>query len=127
MQVHVNRVTYFVFSLNRNCQVTDISNSFTMQNGASGSIYAYKMGRLVYLAGDINLPTAYTSDAAFLFAIVDAAYCPNKHHFFGANIGASSLTGDPCRGHIQPNGYIQAFCKSSTSGGYRFSTVYVSK
>ena len=112
---------------NRNFQLTDISSSFKFQNGASGSIFAYKRGALVYLAGDINLPTTYTTDAAFLFAIVDTAYCPNKHHFFDAHRGTSSLTGDSCRGNIQPNGYIQAFCKSGTSGGYRFSTVYVPK
>lgn len=123
----IRDLTALLGQLNSNISVIDITSSFTFQNSASGSIYAYKIGKSVYLAGDINFPSTYTTDAPFLFAIANADYCPSKHHFFDAHRGSSSVTGDSCRGQIQPNGYIQAFCKAGVSGGYRFSTVYISK
>jgi len=110
--------------LSGNLEIAEVSAAYTLANSSTGSIVAYKMGSLVFLSGDITLPSTYTTDSTFLFATTTTLR-PKKNEFISAMRGTSGVTGTACRVQIGSNGYLQAYCPAGSSWSMRFSAVYI--
>jgi len=113
-----------VSTLSGKLEIEEVSSAYALANAATGSIVAYKMGSVVFLSGDITLPSTYTTDSAFLFATTTTLR-PKKNEFISAMRGTSGATGTACRVQIGSNGYLQAYCPAGSSWSMRFSAVYI--
>lgn len=94
-----------------------------LENSATGQLYVQKIGKIVYVSGDIALPDSYVTDASFRLGVLP--YKPVRGFcFFTGFRGYSAVTGTPCRGHITLDGVIQVFCPPGSSGSVKFSAVF---
>jgi len=110
-------------AIGSNLEIEEVSSAYTLANAATGTLAAYKMGSVVFLSGDINLPSTYTTDSVFIFATTTLR--PKKNEFISAMRGVSGATGTACRVYMGTNGYLQAYCTAGSSGAFRFSAVYI--
>lgn len=102
---------------------TNNVSNISLLNGATGNLYLQKVGKLIYITGDIVLPDSYNTDASFLLAQIP--YKPaSLNCFFDAHRGYSSVTGSSCRGTISTDGNIYLYCPAGSIGNVRFSTVF---
>ena len=105
---------------------TNNITAIALENSATGALTMQKIGKKVYLTGDIDFPDSYTTDASFRIATLP--YRPtNAYCFFTGFRGYSSVTGTPCRGHVTTEGVVQVFCPAGSSGSLRFSKVFFIK
>ena len=102
----------------------DISSSFTLVNNTTGALGAYKVGSMIIVSFDLNLPSSYPGDVMFLAATM-SNYKPKVDVYNGAMRGVSNQVGTPCRVYIHPNGNLQVFCPSGSSQALRGSITYV--
>jgi hypothetical protein len=100
-----------------------ISDGFKLSDGVTGTLIAYRLLGFVLINFDLNLPSSYTSDSAFLFAKT-TNYKPAYAVLFNAMRGYSSVTGMYCRGTINYDGELFFYCPSNSSGAIKGSAVY---
>lgn len=113
---------YEVDSMIKRTAVVKISGGFVLSGNVSGNINAYRLSGFVILNFDIALPSSYTTDSAFLFATT--TYKPDYPVLFNAMRGYSQVTGTPCRGYIDYEGNLYAYCPVNTQGGFKGSVAY---
>ena len=102
---------------------TNNIQTVSLENGATGTLTVQKIGKIVYVTGDINLPSTYNTDGPFWLA--NLPYSPaDAVCFFSGFRGVSTVLGSSCRGHITASGVVQVFCPVGSSGGLRFSTMF---
>lgn len=99
------------------------TKTYELQNNVSGLVYHIAVGRMRVLSFDLNFPDGYKPNESYLFMKI--AEKPLCNIYADAFKGYSTVSGEPCRIHLNSDNQFLYAYMPSTTGSVRGTVIYL--